>query len=175
MKFKVGDKVKVSNSWDGHNGEVGEINEYNKGYEFEYCVKFDGEYEESFRETELELVSEKQKFTKSDLKTGMGVVLRNGSKAHVLLGTDDGDVIRFLENGCKWGKLSELNEQLYDRDGAQFDIVEVYSTTHSNLYMTGKVFKENRVFKREEPKPEPTKMTMKEINEHFGKAIEIIE
>jgi len=25
------------------------------------------------------------------------------------------------------------------------------------------------------PEPEPTKMTMKEINEHFGKAIEIIE
>lgn len=62
MKFKVGDKVKVSNSWDGHNGEVGEINEYNKGYEFEYCVKFDGEYEESFRETELELESEKDNY-----------------------------------------------------------------------------------------------------------------
>ena len=102
----------------------------------------------------------------------MGVVLRNGDKAHVLLGTDNGDVIRFLEKGGVWGKLSEVNENLTDKDKTCFDIVEVYSTKFANMYLTDQVFDQGCVFKRES---EPTKMTMKEINEHFGKVIEIIE
>ena len=58
-----------------------------------------------------------------------------------------------------------------------FDIVEVYSTKLASRYLTDMVFEAKCVFKREEPKPEPepTKMTMKEINEHFGKPIEIVE
>ena len=57
------------------------------------------------------------------------------------------------------------------------DIVEVYFTEYQSKLLTDQVFDQECVFKREEPKPEPepTKMTMKEINEHFGKAIEIIE
>ena len=174
MKFKVGDKVKVSNSWGGNTGNVGEITEINGGYHYPYCVTFEVGNDESFKEEELELVKEKQSFTKSDLKTGMGVVLRNGDKAHVLLGTDDGDVMRFLEKDT-WDTLESANEDLTWKGMDNFDIVEVYSTTLASRYLTDMVFEAKCVFKREEPKPEPTKMTMKEINEHFGKAIEIVE
>ena len=179
MKFKVGDKVKVKDSWFGFTGEVGLIVRIDGPAKYPYRVKFDvvdEEDEELFAEGSLELVKEKQSFTKSDLKTGMGVVLRNGDKAHVLLGTDDGDVMRFLEKDT-WDTLESANEDLTWKGMDNFDIVEVYSTTLASRYLTDMVFEAKCVFKREEPKPEPepTKMTMKEINEHFGKVIEIIE
>ena len=171
MKFKVGDKVKVSNSWDGHNGEIGEINEYNKGYEFEYFVTFDGKYEESFREEDLELVKGKQSFTKSDLKTGMGVVLRDGSKGHVLIGTPTQDTIRFIGKN-EWIGLDDYADDLTVKRFKNLDIIAVYKTKFENQYMTDRVFEQDLLYERKE---EPTKMTMKEINEHFGKAIEIVE
>ena len=179
MKFKVGDKVKVKDSWFGFTGEVGLIVRIDGPAKYPYRVKFDvvdEEDEELFAEGSLELVKEKQSFTKSDLKTGMGVVLRNGDKAHVLLGTDDGDVMRFLEKDT-WDTLKSANEDLTWKGMDNFDIVEVYSTKLASRYLTDMVFEAKCVFKREEPKPEPepTKMTMKEINEHFGKAIEIVE
>ena len=183
MKFKVGDKVKVKDSWFGFTGEVGLIVRIDGPAKYPYRVKFDvvdEEDEELFAEGSLELVKGKQSFTKSDLKTGMGVVLRNGDKAHVLLGTDDGDVMRFLEKDT-WDTLKSANEDLTWKGMDNFDIVEVYSTKLASRYLTDMVFEEKCVFKREEPKPEPKpepepiKMTMKEINEHFGKAIEIIE
>ena len=58
--------------------------------------------------------------------------------------------------------------------------MEVYKTDYEFKLLTEAAF-ETQLFKREEPKPEPkpepepTKMTMKEINEHFGKPIEIVE
>ena len=179
MTFKVGDKVKVKDSWFGFTGEVGLIVRIDGPAKYPYRVKFDvvdEEDEELFAEGSLELVKEKQSFTKSDLKTGMGVVLRNGDKAHVLLGTDDGDVMRFLEKDT-WDTLKSANEDLTWKGMDNFDIVEVYSTKLASRYLTDMVFEAKCVFKREEPKPEPepTKMTMKEINEHFGKAIEIVE
>ena len=179
MKFKVGDKVKVKDSWFGFTGEVGLIVRIDGPAKYPYQVKFDvvdEEDKELFAEGSLELVKGKQSFTKSDLKTGMGVVLRNGDKAHVLLGTDDGDVMRFLEKDT-WDTLKSANEDLTWKGMDNFDIVEVYSTKLASRYLTDMVFEEKCVFKREEPKPEPepTKMTMKEINEHFGKPIEIVE
>ena len=127
------------------------------------------------------MVKEKQ-FTKSDLKTGMGVVLRDGTKGHVLLGTVAGDVIRVINEGSnQWASVDEYDENMIDCDISAMDIVEVYSSKYAYAYLTDRVFNQDCVFKREEPKPEPkpepepTKMTMKEINEHFGKAIEIVE
>ena len=182
MKLKVGDKVKVSNSWDGNTGNVGEITERSGGYQYPYCVTFEAGNDESFKEEELELVKEKQSFTKSDLKTGMGVVLRDGSKGHVLLGTEAGDVIRFINGGSnQWASVDEYDENMIDCDTSAMDLIEVYSSRFAYACLTDRVFNQDCVFKREEPKsepkpePEPTKMTMKEINEHFGKAIEIVE
>ena len=185
MKFKVGDKVKVKDSWFGFTGEVGLIVRIDGPAKYPYRVKFDvvdEEDEESFAEGSLELVKEKQSFTKSDLKTGMGVVLRDGSKGHVLLGTEAGDVIRFINGGSnQWTSVDEYDENMIDCDTSAMDLIEVYSSRFAYACLTDRVFNQDCVFKREEPKsepkpePEPTKMTMKEINEHFGKAIEIIE
>ena len=188
MKFKVGDKVKVKDSWFGFTGEVGLIVRIDGPAKYPYRVKFDvvdEEDEELFAEGSLELVkekAEKQSFTKSDLKTGMGVVLRDGSKGHVLLGTEAGDVIRFInERGNQWASVDEYDENMIDCDISTVDIIEVYSSRFAYACLTDRVFNQDCVFKREEPKsepkpePEPTKMTMKEINEHFGKAIEIVE
>lgn len=182
MKFKVGDKVKVSNSWEGHDGKIGQIVYIDVYNEFTHEVRFEGMDAEFFREEELELVKVKQSFTKSDLKTGMGVVLRDGTKGHVLLGTVAGDVIRFINEGSnQWASVDEYDENMIDRDMSAMDIVEVYSSRFAYACLTDRVFNQDCAYKREEPKPEPkpepepTKMTMKEINEHFGKPIEIIE
>ena len=185
MKFKVGDKVKVKDSWFGFTGEVGLIVRIDGPAKYPYRVKFDvvdEEDEELFAEGSLELVKEKQSFTKSDLKTGMGVVLRDGSKGHVLLGTEAGDVIRFINGGSnQWASVDEYDENMIDYDMSAMDIIEVYSSRFAYACLTDRVFNQDCVFKREEPKsepkpePEPTKMTMKEINEHFGKPIEIVE
>ncbi len=185
MKFKVGDKVKVKDSWFGHDGDIGLIVRIDGYAKSPYRVKFDvvdEEDEEIFAEGSLELVKEKQSFTKSDLKTGMGVVLRDGSKGHVLLGTEAGDVIRFINGGSnQWASVDEYDENMIDYDTSAMDLIEVYSSRFAYACLTDRVFNQDCVFKREEPEsepkpePEPTKMTMKEINEHFGKAIEIIE
>ena len=184
MKFKVGDKVMISNSWEGRSGEVGEITRRNIWEDYAYRVTFEDGVYESFKEEEIELVKEKQQFTKSDLKTGMGVVLRDGTKGHVLLGTVAGDVIRFINEGSnQWASVDEYDENMIDCDMSAMDIVEVYSSRFAYACLTDRVFNQDCAYKREEPKqepkpepePEPTKMTMKEINEHFGKAIEIVE
>ena len=177
MKFKVGDKIKVKDSWFGFTGEVGLIVRIDGPAKYPYRVKFDvvdEEDEELFAEGSLELVT--QSFTKSDLKTGMGVVLRNGRKGHVLVDTGCVDVIRFLENG-NYSCLNDFSDDLTSNFKQQHDIAEVYFTEYQFKLFTEGVFEHDCVFKREDPKPEPepTKMTMKEINEHFGKPIEIVE
>lgn len=175
MKFKVGDKVKVKDSWCGRSGEIGEIVRISVYDYYNHRVKFEDAGQESFKEEELELVKEKG-FTKSDLKTGMGVVLRNGDKGHVLIDVCTRDVgaqniLRFVGKDT-WDDLATANEDLTWKTSSKFDIMEVYKPDYAYMILTNDVFNQECVFKREVP---VTKMTMKEINEHFGKQIEIVE
>ena len=65
MKFKVGDKVKVKDSWFGFTGEVGLIVRIDGPAKYPYRVKFDvvdEEDEELFAEGSLELVKEKDNY-----------------------------------------------------------------------------------------------------------------
>ena len=176
MKFKVGDKVKVSNSWEGRSGEVGEITRRQYLGDYGYRVTFeDGKYE-SFKEEELELVKEKQKTKLHKIRPENrdgGCVARRIERS-CTFDTDDSDMVRILDNGT-WGDLAKYKDDLTSKSREANDIVEVYRSKWSFMYLTDQVFGQECIFKREEPKPEPTKMTMKEINEHFGKAIEIVE
>ena len=65
MEFKVGDKVKVKDSWFGFTGEVGLIVRIDGPAKYPYRVKFDvvdEEDEEVFAEGSLELVKEKDNY-----------------------------------------------------------------------------------------------------------------
>ena len=65
MKFKIGDKVKVKDSWFGFTGEVGLIVRIDDPANYPYRVKFDvvdEEDEEVFAEGSLELVKEKDNY-----------------------------------------------------------------------------------------------------------------
>ena len=62
MKFKVGDKVKVSDSWRGNSGKVGTISRADWGVMYKYRVEFEYADPESFKEEELELVKEKDNY-----------------------------------------------------------------------------------------------------------------
>ena len=64
MKFKVGDKVKVSGSWRGNSGKVGTISRTDWGVMYKYRVEFEYADPESFKEEELELVKEEEKVMK---------------------------------------------------------------------------------------------------------------
>ena len=103
----------------------------------------------------------------------------SGSKGHVLLDTKAGDVIRLINGESnEWMSTRDYDSEMRDSDIKPLDIMEVYSSRLAYCYVTERLFTDsNLVFKREEEPeiPEPTKMTMKEINEHFGKPIEIVE
>ena len=64
MKFKVGDKVKVSDSWRGNSGKVGTISRTDWGTMYKYRVEFEDADPESFKEEELESVKEEEKVMK---------------------------------------------------------------------------------------------------------------
>jgi hypothetical protein len=76
-----------------------------------------------------------KQFTKSDLKTGMWVELRNGEKSLVFLNTKHGDI--FSSNDT-WGSLGGYSEDLTlkdeEIDDIQYDIVKVYQPTCNRDY-----------------------------------------
>jgi hypothetical protein len=78
-------------------------------------------------------------FTKSDLKTGMTVELRNGGRYVVFLDTcaqeNDGrykDVLIGINHEYSWLPLSMYNENLYDGETTEsgWDIVKVFKPCH---------------------------------------------
>lgn len=71
---------------------------------------------------------------KSDLKTGMQVELRDGSRCIVLLGTPKGDVLKDL-NDTTWLSLDSLNESLVGGGERDFDVMSVFLSAYPYQYV----------------------------------------
>lgn len=171
MKFKVGDKVSVTNAVTDHRAkEVGNIytvtNINRAGLEYyprkgvNYCSFDDRETCYIFYEDELELVP----FTKSDLKDGMVVEYRNGIRYLVL-----GDK---LIGEFTWASLKHIREDLLSNSGV-LTIDKVYTTS---AYRLGQLFNDKFLtLIWERPKEEPAKkMTVEEIEKELGYKVEIV-
>lgn len=131
-KFKNGDKVRIikSRNLTAKTEFIGKeyIVESLDG-EF-YILK--GEHEWGWYEDELELTTDKNKqFTKSDLKTGMWIELRDGDKGMVLLNTNSGDI---FSGHDLWGSLSEYKDDLTSKHSKQFDVVRIYQPSANRYY-----------------------------------------
>ena len=108
--------------------------------------------------------------TKSDLKTGMLVTLRNGKKMCVYLNveisiTKNADVIT---NGDTWLGLNFFDDNLNCRMGSDMDIVEIeVPLIYTDLRHHNGT---KSIWQRQKPK----KMTVAEVEKILGYKVEII-
>lgn len=115
--------------------------------------------------------------TKSELRTGMVVTLRNGDKYMVFRGiqtnyTNEDVLVHPDANG--WIRLGSYNEDMTQKGNQNdsFDIMEVWEADYPLYFMSSN--KEDHYFliwEREEPK----EMTMAEIEAALGYKIKIVE
>lgn len=170
MKFKVGDKVRVTKAVTDHRArEVGKIYtvtninrlglEYYPRKNVNYYSFDDRETNYIFYEDELELIS----FAKSDLKDGRVVEIRNGKRFLVLndklIGKDS------------WMSIKHIHDDLSPNGDLTID--KVYATS---AYLTEQFF-DNKYLALiwERPKEEPAKkMTVEEIENELGYKVEIV-
>ena len=169
MKFKVGDRVRVTNAVTDHRAkEVGKIytvTNINRA-ELEYYPRkgvnyysFDNrESHHIFYEDELELVP----FAKADLKDGMVVEIRNGKRFLVLndkfIGKDSWISIEYILDD-----LSHNNESL--------TIDKVYATS---AYLIKEFFNDKYLTLLWERPKSAKKMTVEEIEKELGYKVEIV-
>jgi hypothetical protein len=111
---------------------------------------------------------------KSDLKTGMWVEFRDGRKAMVLLGTNDGDIVSSTET---WFPInSNLDENLNSKlpFSNSVNVVKVYQPTSNRGYFNEKVIEMELIWERE---PQPIEMTLEEackkLRDTMGKPVKI--
>ena len=107
---------------------------------------------------------------KSDLKTGMVVELRNGTKSMVLLDTPCGDV--FVNDG-DWCNADSCNSGLkcFPSRCRELDVIRVYSAESAYQMKFGRWGEMKMIWERKEPK----KMTLAEIEAALGYPVEVIE
>lgn len=158
MKFKVGDKVKIIKDKSflrGYVGTVGTIIGYSKRHftkDDAYDIDFDNSTASLYMwvDDELELV-EHAPFTKSDLKDGMVVEYRNGSR-EMVFGS------RTIDK-AGWHNLDEYSESLTEEKYhfAHHAIDKVYKVNNNTVYNFNDVFKDEYLEliweRKEEPKP----------------------
>lgn len=115
--------------------------------------------------------------TKSDLRTGHVVTLRDGTKrmvylncAHNFVGFDE-NVLVDMENSI-WNSLDYYNEDLTHGMWESKDIVKVELVDHP--YEFAKPISKVEVFKTLWIRTEPKKMTVAEIEAILGYKVEII-
>lgn len=174
MKFKVGDRVRVTNAVTDHRAkEVGKIytvtNINRAGLEYyprkgvNYCSFDDRESNYIFYEDELELVS----FTKADLKDGMVVEYRNGVRRMVLddklIGYDGHLPMNSLRDDLCYDAVSVVK--------SQYDVVKVYKSS-ANIFNS--YFEDYYLTLIWERPKSAKKMTVEEIEKELGYKVEII-
>ena len=181
--FKVGDRVKSELYGEGVITSIGNDDR------FPINVHFDNREEQSFKlvcrytteggywsnldaspERNIQLITEEKQMKKSDLKTGMVVVLGNGKEYKVLLDTGaSGDILTNLidEN---WADLADYQEDLTpDPYYITSSIDKIYDCHVYSLKKKGELLWER-------PKEEKVEeLTVAEISERLGVKIKVIE
>lgn len=183
MKFKVGQKVRVK-----ENLVVGRMyGEYQftaamakyRGktysifdvvcdhYQLSGCMNMDGNFYWYFTDEMLELAE----FTEDDLKTGMVVEYRNGSRRVVF---ED----RLLGHKA-YCRLNQFEETLLIIGSCHdLDIMKVYRPNMKCVYELEDIFDDtnlNLIWERqEESEPEAEEMTLAEIEKELGRKIKIV-
>lgn len=109
-----------------------------------------------------------------ELKTGMVVVSSVGSAGIVLIGTKDGDLIKWFKDVDKnselnlYRKLSTINNDMSFKDGTA-RIIKVYNPKDIHDYITDKVLADNNLIWEEDA----LEVTMHDIEEKFGRRVKI--
>ena len=171
MKFKVGDRVRVTEAVTDHRQKhigkiytVQDVNARGLSYFSRHNVNYYSMQEEEchyiFYEDELELVS----FTKSDLKDGMVVECSNGKRKMLINGA-------FRGTHC-YTAVSAYTDTLECRYN-ESTINKVY--TSKALSLSSYFDDKNLTLIWERPEEEPAKkMTVTEIEKELGYKVEIV-
>ena len=169
MKFKVGDIVRVTNAVTDHRAkEVGKIytvtNINRAGLQYyprkgvNYYSFDDRETYFIFYEDELELIP----FAKADLKDGMVVEYRNGTRFLVL-----GDKLIGKQS---WASIKHIKDDLFS-NSEELIIDKVYKTS---AYLIEEFFNDKYLTLIWERPKSAKKMTVEEIEKELGYKVEIV-
>lgn len=116
---------------------------------------------------------------KSDLKTGMIVITRDGNQFVVFIDVVDtckgGDLHSVIVNDEDWLSLKNYDENLIYKNDAlpEFDIIEIYAPSNLFGFMNIEYEKDERklLWKREDNIKE---VTIRDIEDKFGCKVKIV-
>lgn len=165
-KFKVGDKVRIikSNRLPGCVGDIVEIKSVNPNAPYLDKPHYGVGRVFVCLEDELELAP----FNKSDLKDGMVLEYRNGSR-EMVFGSRSIDM-----NG--WHNLEQYSESLTDEryHFPNHNIDKVYKVNNNTIHNFKDVFKDEYLELIWEREPDYKEMTVEEIEKELGYKIKVI-
>lgn len=106
-------------------------------------------------------------FTKADLRTGMIIELRDGAKAVIMLGTDNGDI---FAGKHRWASLDKytLDLKWHGTPGSNFsaDVVKVYQPINNIDYCDTDTKGMNLIWDRN--KSDTVELTLAEVAAKIG-------
>lgn len=107
---------------------------------------------------------------KSDLKTGMIVVDREGNRKKVLLNTKHGDILVYPNHDC-FGYLEDYNDDLSNKDINGLNIVSVYNSIFPESQTSFDIKYYDLIWE----KNECLEMSIEDIEVRLGHEIKIIK